>query len=125
ALIRGARIVRNENNLGFLRTCNKAADLARGKYLLFLNNDTQVHPGWMDALHDTFIEQSQAGLVGSRLIYPDGRLQEAGGIIWNDASGTNYGRDGDPLQPEYSYLRDVDYCSGASIMVPRALFEQI
>ncbi|MEY4641273.1 MAG: hypothetical protein RLZZ227_1267 [Pseudomonadota bacterium] len=125
ALVRGARVIRNESNLGFLRTCNKAAGLARGTYLLFLNNDTQVHPGWMDALHDTFIDHPQAGLVGSRLIYPDGRLQEAGGVIWDDASGTNYGRDGDPMQPEYSFLRDVDYCSGASIMVPRVLFEQL
>jgi glycosyltransferase involved in cell wall biosynthesis len=52
-------------------------------------------------------------------------LQEAGGVIWQDASGTNYGRDGDPLLPEYCFLRDVDYCSGASIMVPRVLFEQL
>jgi GT2 family glycosyltransferase len=125
ALVRGIRVVRNETNLGFLHNCNKAAALARGNYLLFLNNDTQVHPGWMDALHDTFIEYPAAGLVGSKLIYPDARLQEAGGVIWEDASGLNYGRDGDAMQPEYCFLRDVDYCSGASIMVPRALFEQI
>jgi GT2 family glycosyltransferase/glycosyltransferase involved in cell wall biosynthesis len=125
ALIRGIRVVRNETNLGFLHNCNKAAALARGNYLLFLNNDTQVHAGWMDALYDTFIDYPKAGLVGSKLVYPDGRLQEAGGLIWNDASGLNYGRDGDAMQPEYCFLRDVDYCSGASIMVPRALFEQL
>ncbi len=125
ALVRGVRVVRNETNLGFLHSCNKGASLARGAYLLFLNNDTQVHPGWMDALYDTFNEYPQAGLVGSKLVYPNGRLQEAGGVIWKDAGGTNYGRESDPLMPEYGYLRDVDYCSGASIMVPRALFEQI
>ncbi len=117
ALVRGIRVVRNDTNLGFLHSCNKGASLARGAYLLFLNNATQVHPGWMDALHTTFIDYPQAGLVGSKLVYPNGRLQEAGGM--------NYGREGDPLQPEYNFLRDVDYCSGASSMVPRALFEQI
>jgi GT2 family glycosyltransferase/glycosyltransferase involved in cell wall biosynthesis len=125
ANVRGLRLVRNDTNLGFLHSCNKAAGLARGAYLLFLNNDTQVHPGWLDALHDTFVDYPQTGLVGSKLVYPNGQLQEAGGIIWSDASGTNYGRDGDPRQPEYCFLRDADYVSGASIMVPRALFEQL
>ncbi|MDY6983723.1 MAG: glycoside hydrolase family 99-like domain-containing protein, partial [Pseudomonadota bacterium] len=125
AQVQGIRVIRNESNLGFLHNCNKAAAEARGTYLLFLNNDTQVHPGWMDALHDTFLQYPQAGLVGSKLIYQDGRLQEAGGIIWNDASGLNYGREDDAMKPEYGFLRDVDYCSGASIMVPRALFAQL
>jgi GT2 family glycosyltransferase/glycosyltransferase involved in cell wall biosynthesis len=123
--VRGIRLVRNEQNLGFLRTCNKAAQAARGEYLLFLNNDTQVLPGWLDELYDVFVSTAGVGLVGSKLVFADGSLQEAGGVIWNDASGTNYGRGDDPTGPEYNYLRDVDYCSGASIMVPRALFEQL
>lgn len=121
--IEGVRYVRNEENLGFLRNCNKAAGLAKGSYLVFLNNDTVVLPGWLDALHDTFSQMPDVGLVGSKLIYPDGRLQEAGGIIWDDASGWNWGRLASPDHPRYNYVRDADYVSGASIMIERQLFE--
>ncbi|ETR66347.1 MAG: hypothetical protein OMM_12907, partial [Candidatus Magnetoglobus multicellularis str. Araruama] len=99
--------------------------VAKGTYLVFLNNDTQVLPGWLDELLDTFIKRPDAGIVGSKLLYPDGKLQEAGGIIFQDASGLNYGRNDNPLKPEYNYLREVDYCSGACIMTPSKLFHQL
>lgn len=124
-LVQGIRTIRNESNLGFLQSCNKAAAHAHGDYLLFLNNDTEVLIGWLDELLDTFITHPGAGLVGSKLVYPDGGLQEAGGLIWSDASGANYGRGDDANRPEYCFLREVDYCSGASIMVPRTLFERL
>lgn len=119
------RVLRNERNLGFIRSCQRGAGSARGRLLLFLNNDTWVVPGWLDALADTLDGTWGAGLVGSKLVYPDGRLQEAGGIIWNDASGWNYGRMQDPQRPEFNYLRDVDYCSGASIMIGKSLFNRL
>ncbi len=120
--ISGLRVIQNKVNLGFLKSCNLAADEAKGKYLVFLNNDTEVLSGWLDHLIDTFDNHSSVGLVGSQLLYPDGRLQEAGGILWDDASGWNYGRLDDPGKPEYSYVRDVDYCSGASIAIRKELF---
>ncbi len=119
------RYLRNRHNLGFLRNCNAAAKQARGRYLVFLNNDTIVLPGWLDELLDTLQRHPQAGLVGSRLIYPDGRLQEAGGVLWRDGSAANIGRNQDPLQPEFAYLREVDYCSGASIALPRDLWHRL
>jgi GT2 family glycosyltransferase/glycosyltransferase involved in cell wall biosynthesis len=121
--IPGIVYVRNESNSGFIASCNHGAEKARGKYLMFLNNDTLVKAGWLAALLGTFADESDAGIVGSKLVYPDGRLQEAGGIIWQDASGWNYGQSDDPQKPEYNYLRDVDYCSGAALMIPKAIFE--
>ncbi|MFL6500614.1 MAG: glycosyltransferase, partial [Candidatus Udaeobacter sp.] len=123
AQIPGVVYLRNNSNSGFIASCNRGAKTARGKYLVFLNNDTSVKPGWLTALLDTFKEELRVGIVGSKLLYPDGRLQEAGGIIWQDASGWNYGKFDDPGKPEYNYLRDVDYCSAAALMVPKALFE--
>jgi GT2 family glycosyltransferase/glycosyltransferase involved in cell wall biosynthesis len=117
--------LRNDANSGFIASCNRGAEKARGKYLVFLNNDTLVRDRWLSALMDTFAEDPYAGIVGSKLIYPDGRLQEAGGIIWRDASGWNYGKFDDPAKPEYNYLREVDYCSAAALMVPKSLFRSV
>ncbi len=116
------RVIRNAQNLGFVHSCNRGAALARGEFLVFLNNDTQAQPGWLDSLLDTFDRQPRAGLVGSRLIYPDGRQQEAGGIVFRDGSAWNYGQLEDPDRPEYSYMREPDYVSGAAMAIRRGLF---
>ena len=120
--VRGIRLIRNDVNLGFLRSCNAAARIARGQFLLFLNNDTQVRPGWLDALLAIFADHPDAGIAGAKLIGADGRLQEAGGIVWNDASGWNAGRDQDPGAGPYNYRRETDYCSGACILLRRGVF---
>lgn len=119
------RIIRNEKNLGFIRNCNHAAKYAKGKYIVFLNNDTQVQEKWLESLVELIESDETIGMVGSKLVYPDGTLQEAGGIIWRDGSGWNYGRNKSPLDSEYNYVKDVDYISGASIMVGKELWEKI
>lgn len=118
-------ICRNSTNQGFLRNCNQAARAARGTYVMFLNNDTQVTPGWLSSLVSLIRSDDTIGMVGSKLVYPDGRLQEAGGIIWSDGSGWNYGRLDNPDKAEYNYVKDVDYISGAAILLSRKLWEQI
>lgn len=121
----GLVICRNTTNQGFLRNCNNAARHARGKYVMFLNNDTQVTEGWLSSLVKLIESDPSIGMVGSKLVYPDGRLQEAGGIIWSDGSGWNYGRLDDPDKPEYNYVKDVDYISGAAILLSNDLWKQI
>jgi len=123
--VSGARFERNPENLGFLRTVNRGAELAKGEFLVILNNDTIVTPGWLDGLLSVFRAHPEAGLVGAKLIYPDGRLQEAGGIVWRDGSAWNLGRDDDPDRPEFNYLREADYCSGACLVIPTALFREL
>ncbi len=123
--IEGIVFLRNQKNLGFVGSCNAGAQRARGEFLVLLNNDTQVSAGWLDALIETFAAEPQAGLVGARLLYPDGRLQEAGGIVFSDGSGWNYGRGDDPSKPDYNFLREVDYCSGACIAMKTALFREL
>ena len=118
-------ISRTGGNLGFLRNCNEAAGKARGKYIFFLNNDTKVREGWLSSLCRLMAGDDSVGMCGSKLLYPDGRLQEAGGIIWNDASGWNYGRMDDPEKPEYNYVKEADYISGAAIMIRKELWEEI
>lgn len=121
----GIRAIRNAHNLGFIGSCNAGAAEARGEYVLFLNNDTVVTAGWLDALVRCIEGTPRCGMVGSKLVYPDGRLQEAGGIVFDDGSGWNVGRFGDPDDPRYSFRREVDYCSGAAILLRRELFDRL
>lgn len=123
--IAGLRYHRRAGNDGFIAACNDGARLARGEYLVFLNNDTMPQPGWLDALLRTFDQHPDAGLVGAQLLYPDGRLQEAGGVVFADGSAWNYGRGESPDDPRFGYLRDADYLSGAACAIPRALFAQV
>ena len=97
----------------FSKPATGAARLARGEYLFFLNNDTLVCENWLEPLLAIFDRFPDAGLAGSKLLFPDGTLQEAGGIVWNDGSASNYGRSDDPDKPEYNYVREADYISGA------------
>lgn len=123
--VEGLRLLPQPENRGFIAACNAGAAAARGEFLVFLNNDTEPRPGWIQALLSTFAERSDCGLAGAKLIYPDGRLQEAGGIVFSDGSGWNYGRFGDPADPRYNFLREADYCSGAAIAIRRSLFERL
>jgi GT2 family glycosyltransferase/2-polyprenyl-3-methyl-5-hydroxy-6-metoxy-1,4-benzoquinol methylase len=124
-IVTNVRIIRNSENLRFLKNCNNAARYAYGKYILFLNNDTQVQPQWLISLVSLMERDERIGLAGSKLVYADGRLQEAGGILWNDGSAWNYGNGADPALSEYNYVKEVDYISGAAIMIRRDLWWDI
>lgn len=123
--IAGIRYHPQPQNGGFIASCNAGAELAQGRFVVMLNNDTRVVDGWLDGLIDSFALWPAAGLVGSKLHYADGSLQEAGGIIWRDGSAWNYGRGDDPNRPQYSYARQVDYISGCSIALPTELWRAL
>ena len=121
----GLDYARNGRNRGFVDSCNAGAAIARGKYVCFLNNDTVVRDAWLDYLVSTAERDERIGVVGAKLVYPDGRLQEAGGIIFRDGSGWNYGRGDDPADARYNYEREADYISGAALLARADLFARV
>ncbi len=124
-IVKNVTIVRDGVNRGFVLNCNHAAKFAKGKYILFLNNDTIVQKDWLTSLVELIEADEKIGIVGSKLLYSNEKLQEAGGIVWNDASGWNYGRLDDPEKSEYCYVKEVDYISGASMMIRSTLWRDI
>ena len=124
AQVDGLHLLRNAENLGFVGSCNAGAAASRGEFLLFLNNDTQATPNWLDALLRCFDERADCGIAGSRLVYPDGRLQEAGGLVFADGSCWNVGRFEARDKPAFLYRRETDYVSGASLMIRREVFQR-
>jgi GT2 family glycosyltransferase/glycosyltransferase involved in cell wall biosynthesis len=123
--IPGLKILINPQNAGFVQSCNAGAAAARGEFLLFLNNDTQVTSGWLDALLRCFADRPDCGIAGSRLIYPDGRLQEAGALVFGDGSCWNTGRFEARDSPAFRYRREVDYVSGAALLIRTEVFRRI
>jgi GT2 family glycosyltransferase/glycosyltransferase involved in cell wall biosynthesis/SAM-dependent methyltransferase len=123
--VQGAKIVHNSENLGYLRSMNRGASLARGKWLVLFNNDTEVTTGWLRAMVDCAESAEDVGVVTPKFIYPDGTLNEAGGIIWRDGTGVNYGRGDCADHFQYEYRRETDYGSAAALMVSAALWEEI
>jgi GT2 family glycosyltransferase/glycosyltransferase involved in cell wall biosynthesis len=117
-------VLRNPVNAGFGGGCNQGARIARGKYLLLLNNDAALTAGGLRALVETVARVSDCGAVGCKIVTLDGRLQEAGSIIWDDGTTQGYGRQGNPAAPEFSYLREVDYCSAACLLVRADVWER-
>ena len=120
----GITLVKLKQNVGYLRATNVGIQKAVGRFTVLLNNDTLPQPGWLDALIGNF-NNPDVGLVGSKLVYPNGVLQEAGGIIFSDGSTANYGRGDDPQDARYAFRREAHYCSGAAIAVRSDLLAQL
>ena len=125
SFVSGITVIHNAEPERFIRACNTGAAKARGRYIALLNNDVEVTNGWLDALVDAFSRFPNVGLAGSKLLYPDGSLQDAGGIIWNSGNPWNYGNKQNAFDCSYSYARQADYLSGAAMLVPTALWQQV
>lgn len=119
-------IIINQENLGFATACNQGAAVARGKYLVFLNNDTVPQPGWLDALVDEAEDNASVGVVGSKLLYPDGTVQHAGVVrdcqhllpyhIYKSFAGDH---------PAVNQRREFQIVTAACLLIRRSLFEEV
>ena len=125
SIVENVIYVRNDINQGFLLSSKRGANVASGEYIVFLNNDTEVTSNWLDEMINVFDQYEDVGAVGSKLIYPSGRLQEAGGIVWGSGKPWNIGNGQNAEHPKFNYTRQVDYLSGASLMVSRRVWDEI
>lgn len=124
-LVKGIRVVHHKERCQFVVNCNRISAEARGKYLVFLNNDTQVQKEWLKALLDVMETMENVGLVGSKLVCPDGMVQEAGGIVWRDAHVLQFGKGKWTGGEVLNFMRETDYISGASIMLRKELWDEL
>jgi GT2 family glycosyltransferase/glycosyltransferase involved in cell wall biosynthesis len=116
-VVEGARVVVNDANLGYLRSVNRGAAVARGRHIVLLNDDTEPQPGWLRALVERADSAADVGVVAAKLVYPDGILQQAGGIVWRDGEPWLFGHGHSADAPEYNYVREIDYGSAAALLV--------
>ncbi len=123
--VSGARILENDTNLGYLRSVNRAAQTARGRWLVLANNDIEVLPNWADELLDCGESADDIAIVSPMYLQPDGLISEAGGIIWDDATGHNYGRGDWPEGWRYGWRREIDYGSAAALLVRADVWREI
>jgi GT2 family glycosyltransferase len=115
--VRGARVLRFDSNLGFLRASNAGLVGCSADAVLYLNNDVTLAPGAVAGALERLASDARIGAVGAKIIRGHGRMQEAGGIIWRDGMTLGYMRDASPLAPEVNFVRDVDYCSAVFLLV--------
>ncbi len=123
--IAGLRLIRMPTQSGYVDACNKGAEQARAEMLVFLNNDTVVQVGWLDALLEVFEQFPDTGIAGAKLLYPNGRLQEAGGAVFKDGSVWNIGRFEQADNARFNYVREVDCVSGAVLAIRKKLFTEL
>ena len=118
------RSVRREDNGGFAVACNDGAAAARGELLVFLNNDTEPHPGWLDALVDHADNHPQVAAVGAKLLFPDGSVQHAGVVICQDGRPRHIYAGFPAEHPAVQQPRAFQAVTAACMLVRRASFEQ-
>jgi len=116
------RVYEYADEYSFSGINNFGAKQAHGDFLLFLNDDVEIiSPNWLEAMLKLAL-QDKVGAVGGKLLFSDGKLQEAGCIVWKDGAAWNYGRNQNPDDPKFNFVRNVDYCSGSCLMIKKRNF---
>ncbi|AAW60371.1 Glycosyltransferase [Gluconobacter oxydans 621H] len=124
-MVRGATILRYRYNIGYLLGCNLALEKAEAPFVLYLNNDIRLYPDAIVNALKRLRSEAAIGAVGGKLIRTNMRLQEAGSIIWRDGATYGYLREDDPNLTTANFVRDVDYCSAAFLMVRTTLLRRL
>jgi GT2 family glycosyltransferase len=122
---RGLATITTRVNVGYGGAVNLGAKRARGEFIVLLNDDTTVTDLWLDPLVDLVRRRPLAGAVGSTTLWPDGTIQEAGSVIWADGSSIKVGRDLPHASRRFDYERQVEHCSGTSLLVRRSTWEAL
>ena len=124
SLIDGIRLIRNDSQSGFAASCNLGATISRGQYLFFLRGDLVLQPECLNELVKTATTQKDFGMVGVKLVAPNGFLWEAGEIIQSDGHIEHLGAGNDPLRPSLNFFRSTNVSTSA-IFVTKSLFEEV
>jgi GT2 family glycosyltransferase/glycosyltransferase involved in cell wall biosynthesis/predicted SAM-dependent methyltransferase/Tfp pilus assembly protein PilF len=123
------KVVRNDKNETYSKANNQGAAIAKGKYLIFLNNDTYPFAGWLDAILHEFENNPETGIQGAKLIYPNGTIQHAGMIY-----GKRPGREEepyhayltvDPTLPFVNRKRNMQFVTGACLAIRKDVFNEV
>ena len=118
-------LVSNGQNLGFAKACNQGAKLALGKYLVFLNNDIIALDGWLREMLKCMDGDASVGMVGSKLLYPQGTVQHAGVAFGEDGIPFHIYRFADPEAAYVNRTRELSAVTGACFLVRREVFSKL
>jgi GT2 family glycosyltransferase len=124
-IVSGATLLNCLNSEGFIQACNRGVAVARGKYVTLLSDTVEVTTGWLDALVGGFERVENVGMVGSKLIGPDGDLLAAGHIAGKNGDLWPYGHGQNPWEPRFCYARQTDYLSSAALMTTRKIWDDV
>ena len=117
------KIIYNETNIGFAKACNQGAKLANGEFLVFLNNDTIPVAGWLESMVAYAEKDDEIGVIGSKLLYPDGTIQHAGIELINGVPDHPF-RNAPGDMPEANTMRELDMVTGACLLIKKEIFER-
>ena len=123
--VENAHVIVNERNLHFLRSMNRGAEIARGRYVVLMNNDIEVQAGWLKCMIRRAEAADDIAIVTPKFLFPDGSINEAGAIVWRDGTAWNVGRGHDAELPHHNYVREVDYGSAAALLVRTDFYREI
>jgi GT2 family glycosyltransferase len=118
-------VINSPENLGFVGATNAAAAQALGEYVLMMNNDIIIAKGKLEAATKIFETETDVGAVGGLIKLATGRIQEAGALIYRDGSTNGFLRNRREELSEGMFIRDVDYCSGAFLLLNREYYLSI